>query len=97
MRYTNPHIEAPLDLGVLGMHVARVTYNLDHLDVDYIIVDAEPLYLEIEPTTLDQETQDAIASAIQCDAAIRRAQSAENAADARADAASFERTEMRAA
>lgn len=66
-----PEIDYDLDLGVLGKQCAQIGYSPDANDVQYVVVENGPLYLELEITTLDCVTQDLIAQAIHIDSLER--------------------------
>ena len=77
----NPTIDFDLNLGVLGTQCASIGYRSDDKDVQYIIIDNAPLYLELELTTLDCFTQAMIAEEISIDSMERNYAAAEHRRD----------------
>lgn len=76
-----PVVTLMINLGCLGKHLAEVAYHPDHGDIAWIAVCNDPLYLELEPTTLDDATLAEIDGMIAEDRHERAAEAAEHLAD----------------
>lgn len=76
-----PEVNVPIDLGSIGKQISRIGYRADDGDVQYIIVDNAPLYLELEITSLEESVQFEIEGAISEDRRDRAAEAAEQRAD----------------
>ena len=81
----SPEIQFDINLGVLGKQIALIGYHPDYMDVQYIIVDNPPLYLELEITTMDEVIQANIDAAIRIDAMERQYDAAMHIRDMRSE------------
>lgn len=91
-----PEIEITLNLGDIGLHVAQVGYDSNYGDVQYVIVDDMPLYLELEVTTLSESVQYSIYHLIALDRHERNQAAAEHLADLALEDALLNQAEARA-